>query len=381
MKGLIVISLSVLLFACTATKSVQQQPTISSISALKLLGEIDVPHNLQFKNTTIGGLSGIDYASANNLYYLICDDRSSINAARLYTTKLFTSNKGIDSVAFVDVIFLHQQNGTVYPSSKQNSAKTPDPEAIRYNPITKQLIWTSEGERIVKKNEIVLANPAITTITKDGKYIDTFKLPSQLLMQAIDKGPRQNGVLEGLTFTNNYKQLYVNVEEPLHEDGPRAMLTDTTAWIRIFKYDIKTKKQLKQYAYKLDPIAYPATPVDAFKINGVPDILSIGDNKLLVMERSFSTGRLPCTIKIYEADVSGATNIRNNPSLQQHTKFTAAAKRLILNLDSLGIFTDNVEGMTFGPTLPNGHRTLVCVADNNFAAFEKTQFFLFEIIP
>lgn len=381
MKGLIIISLSVLLFACTATKNSQQQPTISSISTLKLLGEIDVPHNMQFKNTTIGGLSGIDYDSANNLYYLICDDRSSINAARLYTAKLFTSPKGIDSVAFVDVTFLQQQDGLVYPSSKQNPAKTPDPEAIRYNPLTKQLIWTSEGERIVKKNEVVLANPAITTITTSGKYIDTFKLPSQLIMQAVDKGPRQNGVLEGLTFTNNYKQLYVNVEEPLYEDGPRAMLTDTTAWIRFFKYDVKTKKQLKQYAYKLDPIAYPATPVDAFKINGVPDILSIGNNKLLVMERSFSTGRLPCTIKIYEADLSNATNIRNNPSLQQHTKFTPATKRLILNLDSLGIFTDNVEGMTFGPTLPNGHRTLVCVADNNFAAFEKTQFFLFEIIP
>jgi hypothetical protein len=381
MKGLFIISLSVLLFACKATKNIYQQPTLSSISTLKLLGEIDVPHNLQFKNTTVGGLSGIDYDSANNLYYLICDDRSSINAARFYTAKLFTSSKGIDSVSFVDVTFLQQQNGVVYPNSKQNSAKTPDPEAIRYNPITKQLIWTSEGERLLKATDIVLANPAITTITTDGKYIDTFKLPSQLLMQALDKGPRQNGVLEGLTFTNNYKQLYVNVEEPLYEDGPRAMLTDTTAFIRIFKYDIARKKQLKQYAYKLDPIAYSATPTDAFKINGVPDILSTGDNKLLVMERSFSTGRLPCTIKIYEADLSGATNIRNNTSLQQHIKFIPATKRLILNLDSLGVFIDNVEGMTFGPTLPNGHRTLVCVADNNFAVFEKTQFFLFEIIP
>jgi hypothetical protein len=381
MKGLFIISLSVLLFACKATKNIYQQPTLSSISTLKLLGEIDVPHNLQFKNTTVGGLSGIDYDSVNNLYYLICDDRSSINAARLYTAKLFTSSKGIDSIAFVDVTFLQQQNGAVYPNSKQNSAKTPDPEAIRYNPITKQLIWTSEGERLVKATDTVLANPAITTITTDGKYIDTFKLPSQLLMQALDKGPRQNGVLEGLTFTNNYKQLYVNVEEPLYEDGPRAMLTDTTAFIRIFKYNIASKKQLKQYAYRLDPIAYPATPKDAFKINGVPDILSIGDNKLLVMERSFSTGRLPCTIKIYEADLSGATNIRNNTSLQQHTKFVPATKRLILNLDSLGVFTVNIEGMTFGPTLPNGHRTLVCVADNNFAVFEKTQFFLFEIIP
>jgi len=50
-------------------------------------------------------------------------------------------------------------------------------------------------------------------------------------------------------------------------------------------------------------------------------------------------------------------------------------------MDVLGIYIDNVEGITFGPILPNGHRTLVLVADNNFAAFEKTQIFVFEIIP
>ena len=50
-------------------------------------------------------------------------------------------------------------------------------------------------------------------------------------------------------------------------------------------------------------------------------------------------------------------------------------------MDNLGIYIDNVEGMTFGPTLPNGHKTLVCVADNNFEILEKTQFLLFEILP
>jgi hypothetical protein len=50
-------------------------------------------------------------------------------------------------------------------------------------------------------------------------------------------------------------------------------------------------------------------------------------------------------------------------------------------MDALGMYVDNVEGMTFGPDLPSGHKTLVLVADNNFSALEKTQFFVFEIIP
>ena len=381
MKAVYIISLGIFLVACSANKKLLRQPTTASISQLKLLGEIDVPYNLAFKNTTVGGLSGIDYDAANNLYYLISDDRSAFNPARFYTAKIFVTPKGIDSVVFVDVKPMLQADGSPYPNSKQNPSKTPDPEAIRYNPITKQLVWSSEGERIVNKKDTVLEDPAITSIATNGAYLDTFLLPGQLHMTATEKGPRQNGVLEGLTFANNYKYLYVNVEEPLYEDGPRAMVTDTTAWIRIIKYDVATKKPLQQYAYKLDPIAHPATPPDAFKINGIPDILSMGDNKLLVMERSFSTGKLACTIKIFKTDLANASDISANTSLQQNKAFTPATKQLLLNFDTLGMYIDNVEGMTFGPTLPNGHKTLVCVADNNFAILERSQFFLFEILP
>ena len=49
-------------------------------------------------------------------------------------------------------------------------------------------------------------------------------------------------------------------------------------------------------------------------------------------------------------------------------------------MDDLGIYTDNIEGVTFGPLLPNGHKTLLFIADNNFSAIEKTQLLLFEVI-
>jgi len=50
-------------------------------------------------------------------------------------------------------------------------------------------------------------------------------------------------------------------------------------------------------------------------------------------------------------------------------------------MDQLGIYTDNIEGVTLGPLLPNGHRTLIFVSDNNFVGLEKTQLLLFEIMP
>jgi hypothetical protein len=371
-KILLVVSVAAVSFV-TAQKN--------SISRLKLVGEYDIPHNLSFKGTTVGGLSGIDYDKARGLYYMICDDRSAINAARYYTAKIFFGQKKIDSVVFVNVTTLLQKNGTPYPNSKQDPAHTPDPEAIRYDPVHKQMIWTSEGERIVKTKDTVLENPAITIMSPNGKYIDTFPLPANLRMHVSESGPRQNGVLEGMSFANDFKTLYVNVEEPLYQDGPRADVVEKEAWVRIYQFDVKTKKNTAQYAYKLDPVAYPATPVAAFKINGIPDILSAGNKELIVLERSFSTGRAPCTIKIFLTDMNGATDIKNNASLIQTPAAKPLTKKLLLNLDSLGIYIDNVEGATFGPMLPNGHRTLVLVADNNFDALEKTQFFVFEVIP
>ncbi len=355
-------------------------PSAKNISAIKFLGEYDIPFNLKYKNTTVGGLSGIDYDAQNKLYYMICDDRSEKNPARFYTAKIFITAKGIDSMRFTGVVNMLQPNNTVYPNNKQDAWHTPDPEAIRYNPVTKQLVWSSEGERIVKAADTLLENPSVIAITVKGKFKNNFQLPANLTMHPTEQGPRQNGVLEGMSFADNYKTLYVNTEEPLYEDGQRAGLEDVDTYIRIFKFDVESKTNTAQYAYKLEPIAYAANPANGFKINGVTDILSVGNNKLLVMERSFSTGRLPSTIKLFITTLDTATNIKDVQSLKENNNFVPVTKKLLLNMDDLGIYIDNIEGVTFGPVLPNGHKSLLFIADNNFFPFEKAQLLLFEVV-
>jgi hypothetical protein len=44
----------------------------------------------------------------------------------------------------------------------------------------------------------------------------------------------------------------------------------------------------------------------------------------------------------------------------------------------LGIIL-KIEGMTPGPTLPDGHQILIFVTDNNFDRTEITKFLIFEI--
>jgi 3-phytase len=88
---------------------------------------------------------------------------------------------------------------------------------------------------------------------------------------------------------------------------------------------------------------------------------------MLAMERSFSVGAPDTgnTIKLFEVALTGSGD--------------TARKTLLLDLDVLGLPLDNVEGMTFGPRLPDGRRSIVMVSDNNFAASQFTQFLLFAV--
>ncbi|TDX01951.1 esterase-like activity of phytase family protein [Dinghuibacter silviterrae] len=357
------------------------QTAAAQIDSLHFLGEYDVPYNAPFHGTTIGGLSGIDYDAARKVYYLISDDRSDVNPARFYTAAITISHKGILGIRFTNVTTFLQANGQPYPNAKQDPAHTPDPEALRYNPRLDRMAWSSEGERIVTPGKVVLEDPAVTLITRGGKYVDTMKLPDQLQMRQTPEGPRQNGVFEGVAFADGGRSLYVSVEEPLYQDGPRAGLKDTTTWTRIIKFDLKTRKPVEQYAWKLGPVARPPQPAGAFMINGIPDIMSLGDGKLLLLERSFSSGHMACTIKVFIADVSKASDVSTINSLQATPPKNPVKSRLLLNMDKLGRYVDNIEGVTYGPTLKNGHKTLLFVADNNFNPLQKTQFFLFEVFP
>jgi len=341
------------------------------------LGEYEVAYGKQFKETTIGGLSGIDYDANNDIYYMISDDRSAINAARFYTAKILIKENRIDSVEFIDVKTLLQKDGKPYPNSKQDPFHTPDPEEIRYNPAKDEIAWSSEGER--KPENSVFEDPSLIIVDTSGNYKDSFELPANMRMRATENGPRQNSVFEGLAFSADHKYLFVSLEEPIYEDGPRA--NDSAAWIRILKFDTETRKQIAQYAYRMEPVAYPAIPANSFKINGVSSIVWAGENKLFVVERSFSTGRLACTVRVFLADMNDATDIADTNSLRSQPAAIPVSKKLVLNMDDLDRYIDNIEGVTWGPTLPNGHRSLLFVADNNFSPLEKTQFLLFDVIP
>ena len=206
---------------------------------------------MQFNGTTVGGLSGIDYDNKRDLYYMICDDPSANNPARFYTAKIMISQKGIDSVIFTRVDTLLDAEGKPYPDIRKDRIHSADLEAMRYDDSRDEFIWSSEGQRVIRDSIRDLQNPAIVITDRNGRYKDSFALPSNMQIRLEEKGPRHNSVFEGLSFDEDHSHVYVNVEEPLYEDGPKAGTGDSTAVIRILKFNRGLKQCVAQYCMKL----------------------------------------------------------------------------------------------------------------------------------
>ena len=112
----------------------------------------------------------------------------------------------------------------------------------------------------------------------------------------------------------------------------------------------------------------------------------MGRERLLVLERAAvqdAAGAYKSYIRLYEMDAAGASDVRGVAALeaQEGGGYRPAAKRLVLDLNTLGIPLDNFEAMSFGPKLPNGHDTLLIVSDDNFSKSQSTLFLLFEVLP
>ncbi|TDD78781.1 esterase-like activity of phytase family protein [Flavobacterium caseinilyticum] len=363
------------LFSCSNLKQTfENKPTPS----LKLISSIEIPFEETFQNTKVGGLSGIDYDVKNDLYYLISDDRSMFNDSRFYTAKIRLFENKLEGIDFQSVTTLKNEIGEAYGNWYTTPSTSADPEDIRFNPKTNTLVWSSEGARILTAGKEVLQDPSLNFMDLKGDFLGNVTLPENLKMQKLEKGPRNNGTLEGITFDKKYKTIYINIEEPLFEDGDQAN-TSKGGLIRLYQFNAKTKKNVAQFGYQLEPIAHEPNPKGAFAVNGVSAIQYYDKKRLLVVERSYSTGTQACTVKVFLCDVKKATNVKNYASLQNQ-KLELASKKLVLNMDDLGIFIDNIEGLTFGPKMANGNPSIIFVSDNNFSDKQKTQVLVFEVV-
>lgn len=362
MKKIKPLLLAVILFSGCATTSTLKNENIR----ITYLDDFVIEQGLEVKGTIVGGLSGIDFHE--NTYYLVADQASD---PRIYKAKIPLVNRSIDTVIITEVIRLNKEKSFF----REN---TPDLEGIRFNGVTGEIIISSEGSIQNGKD------PSLFHLSSEGELLSYYEIPGYFKATGQQK-PRNNGVFEGLAESVDKSGYWVAMELPLEKDGPKPKIYPTKSPVRITKFNQDSKKAERQFAYMLDGVT--KFPINWFAVNGVTELLAYTEDKFLVLERSYSAGYGTGgnTIKIFEVDASKATNTLQMEDLSKG-QYKAAEKSLVFDLKSIKNFLqegiiDNIEGMSFGPVLPNGKQSLLLVSDDNFSSFgpQITQIILLEI--
>ncbi|MEO1685750.1 MAG: phytase, partial [Cyanobacteria bacterium J06631_12] len=310
------------------------------------------------------------------------DDRSS--DARFYTVDIDLSSGTLEDgdIEFKDVTFLLDRDGDRFESGSL------DPEGIALTP-DNTLYISSEGDA----NQLI--DPFIREISLDGSYISELPIPTLYLPTADQtSGIRNNLAFENLTITPDQKFLYTATENALFQDGPNADV-DQPSLSRILKYDLTTGEPVTSFVYEIEPVPEVPDPADAFRTNGLVELLAVDNNgTLLALERGFSVGK-GNTVKLFEIQTQGALDVLNTSDLFREAPLEddgeilppgpfeidpAVIKREILDIEAdLGIAPDNLEALAFGPTLPDGRQSLIIASDNNFNPTQFTQFLAFAV--
>lgn len=365
-------SAAIVLSACASF------PHDAPIAGLRLIGEQRIALKQSFEGTTVGGLSGIDYDAASNSWVMESDDRSEINPARYYRASLHYDSEKFSAVTLNSVHFFTQPDGSRYPNlahaKLEQGEQVPDIETIRVDPQDGSLWYGSEGNRKVG------LHPFVRHADRDGKYLATLPTPAMFNVSKNEVGSRNNMSFEALSFSSDGKSLWLGMEAALYQDGPLAT-PDNGSVVRITRLD-RAGTVLGQYAYPIEPVASRPAPGREAD-NGVSEILAVNDHQVLVVERAGvanADGVYTNHVRIYAMETQGATDIQAIPALAG-ASYVPARKRLLLDLEKIGLpKVDNIEGISWGPRLANGRRSLVVISDDNFNPQQVTQILAFEVL-
>lgn len=338
---------------------------------LRLLGEAVLPHGLRFRDTTVGGLSGIDHDPATGAWLALSDDRSELQPARIYSLRVEVAPRSL-RVDLLDVVTLRGADGRPFPRRRMGG-EVVDPEALRLLPQGRGVLWTSEGD--FPSNQ----GPSLRHARPDGGHVRDFELPAHLHLGRPGTGPRANQALEGLALTPDARIAWAAMEGPLQQDGPEPGVGRAGGPCRFTAFDIATGRAVRQLAYPPDAIPQaPAIP-GGYADNGVSEILMLDAWRMLVLERAYSLG-VGNSLRLYEIDTREASDTLALERLDAG-RLRLPAKRLVADFSQLGLSRlDNTEAMCWGPRLPNGSRSLVVASDDNFSARQATHFAAFEYL-
>lgn len=339
---------------------------------LRFIGDVNLTTGTIFQNTEIGGLSGLSFDQESNKLIAVSDDRSQVNEARFYQFD-FTLTQEHFTVTPFSVVKLRDGEGHYYKE------KYPDFEGIAV--YGNDFLISSENG--LDGTAPVL--PGLYLFNAQGEFKSMLEVPAVFLNSADGtNGIRNNKGFETLSVTPDNEVIFMANEDSLLQDGPVASPLNASV-VRVIRY--KNSKPEKEFAYELEKMQSPPTGMEEKGDTGLVDIAALDQNTFYSLERSYLTATNKNVILIFKNQILDETTDVSSMNSLAKRDYNPIKKTLIANLDEFipsmdhrFARLDNIEGITLGPVLPNGSRSLIVVSDNNFNPTQRTLFMAFEIL-
>lgn len=416
---------------------------------VKVIADFNFSSNQEYDGQVIGGLSGVSYDDSTKVLTAISDDFGRYGVPRIYQFEL-TNTKNDYSLNYKQTINLKDKDGVEIPyrgyqggfdaegiidlgnndgfmtstetffdnsyfhhvKNGQIIGKMTTPYIYRPHEIEKyENLYSSTGifwKPVPQKpsgfcrflgffglSEWGCGVKKIGNTWKEKIAVDKNTPIGQELKKYTGGGLQHNLGFEGLGISPDKNYIFATSERELLQDNPRYVVERdyVSPWngnsseenlVRITRY--ARKKGYRNDTFSMETRKEFLYKYDSHKGNGVSEILGLSKDKALVMERGFDSSTRVTTIKIYEANLFGAKDIKDYKSLVDVGYTQPVPKRLIAKLNdiegdlSAGFrMIDNYEAMTLGPKLSNGKASLILATDNNFRDRQLTQILILEL--
>ncbi len=332
---------------------------------------------------TLGGFgSAIAWTGVGDRY-VTAVDRGPKDGATSFANRLQWFDVVLDlkaagglSVSLVATTMLVDESGR---------ALTARVEAYDEKAQEKGLRFDAEGVRVSPTGTLFVSDeygPWIVEFSREGRMLRRLPVPEHYRVKqpgpskedAIagnDAGRVTNRGFEGLALSSDGKALFALVQHPLIQDGGRK-----GRHARLLEVPIDGGPT-REYVVTLDD--------EQLKFN---EIVAIGANKFLVIERDDEAGAKAKTKRIVAVDITDASDVSSVESLPKKALpdgLKPAKKQILFDLldPRFGLagagFPEKIEGLCFGPDLPDGRRSLVVTSDNDFELLEPSHVWVFAV--
>jgi hypothetical protein len=351
--------------------------------ALSFLADLALPA-AEGGESAVGGISAVSYVPETGRWLALSDARV---ASRFYEVEVRFDGSAL-RIETVAAVPLTDEDGRAFPEDVL------DPEGMSLTPWGNLLISTEPDTRHDPVEQAKLLE-----VDRSGRLVRYVEIPREFSVtgRPPDHGLRHNLGFEALGLSPDGTRVFVGSEATLAQDGPAADFSHAGR-CRILVYrvgpgerDLTPEAEL---VYPIGPFAREPGFGDQEVSGGLVELAPLSTSHLLALERVYvrelsSKPRDRTRSRIYQIDVSEATNVLGLPSLSELPVVRPVAKELLLDLDDiLSALSrsypklDNLEAMGLGPPLPprqGGGMALLLVSDDNFRKTQRTQFLLFRL--